>query len=201
MSSAGTPRPTMKRTRMSGVAAEDVRVHDRDRHATGRQPGRAVRGRSRGGARRRARAPRRSTISLMLVWNPSQTWGTARRKSSGLKNACRNFPTLDLLRAASDCLSSEPGTLSCSGSHFVWSLPSVPFAFSFLIALIDERLQLAALLHHRAVALARDDLTDDAAVRALLLLALRDDDRHVEDRAPGSDRASTASNAAVDDAE
>src|SRR6266436_3268183 len=32
------------------------------------------------------------TINLMLVWKPSQTWGTARRRPSGLKNTCRNLP-------------------------------------------------------------------------------------------------------------
>src|SRR6266516_7560918 len=42
-----------------------------------------------------------TTIILMLNSKPFQTCGTARRKSSGLKNVCRSCPTPDLLGGAS----------------------------------------------------------------------------------------------------
>src|SRR5471032_1630895 len=48
--------------------------------------------------------------------------------------------------------------------------------------LVEERLQLAALVQDGSVGFVRDDLPGHPAVGARLLLALRDDDRHVEDQ-------------------
>ncbi len=93
--SAGSPPMTIRRTSTSGTPRKmSVYTTAATRTGAAARPGRP-RTIAMTSAKTRTSASA-TTISLMLVWNPSQTWGTARRKSSGLKNVCRNFPTLDL---------------------------------------------------------------------------------------------------------
>src|SRR6266571_3898554 len=124
----------------------------------------------------------------MFVWKPSHTCGTARRKPSGLKKECRNLPI------------STPPQLTTSllqdrNARERQPLRLQPRDRSIRLERFDRAvqrgLQLAALVHDRTVALVRDDLTDHTAVRPRLLLALRDDDRDVENERvafPGLDR-------------
>src|SRR2546422_10946648 len=90
------------------------------------------------------------TINLMFVWKPSHTCGTARRKPSGLKKECRNLPI-----SASAALTTP--LLQDRNARERQPLRLQPLDRSVRLERIDRAvqrgLQLAALVHDRAVAL------------------------------------------------
>src|SRR6185295_11282626 len=100
-------------------------------------------------------------------------------------------PRSTSLRATSDCLLQNRKVAVLVSEPALLQLRERPVRLQLLDRPVDEGLQRAALLHHRAVALAGDDLSDDTAVGALLLVGLRHDDGHVVDErlaATGLDR-------------
>src|SRR6266516_7946178 len=122
-----------------------------------------------------------TTIILMLNWKPFQTCGTARRKSSGLKNVCRSCPTATSSAAASS-LFQDGDLVGVVPEPPENELSDRPVLAQGGDRFADVGLQRAVLSHHGPVALVGVDLRDDATVGARLLLRLRDDDRHVEDQ-------------------
>src|SRR5437016_11657386 len=114
------------------------------------------------------------TISLMLVWKPSQICGTARRKPSGLKNECRNLPISASAAWSSRLLQDRDAR---ERQPFLLQPGDGSVGLQRQDRRVQRGLQLAVVIHHGAVPLVRHDLTDHAAVGSRLLLALRDDDR------------------------
>src|ERR1700745_254792 len=106
-------------------------------------------------------------------------------KSSGLKNSCRNWP---LPTSSAPYASVTAALLQGRNLRRVEVEPLLrqaadrPVRLQRVDRLADVRDERADLREHRAVALLRGDLTDDAAVGARHLLVLRLDDRQVEDQ-------------------
>src|SRR4051812_26152859 len=172
----GSPNPTRNATMMIGVPRKkSVYATAKTRNGAAPRPGRP----------RTMAMPRASTrtsvsaitIIRMFTWKPAQTSGSASLKLCGLKNLSRTSR-----RAFISSLLQYGHLREVDREPLLLQLRDRPVRPQRLDCRVDHRLQLRALLEHRAVLLVRDDLSRDGAVLAGARLPLARDDRRVEDQ-------------------
>src|SRR3954471_7268319 len=172
----GRPNPTRNATMMIGVPRKkSVYATAKTRNGAAPRPGRPrTMAMPRASTRTSASA---ITIIRMFTWKPAQTSGSASLKLCGLKNLSRTSR-----RAFISSLLQYGHLREVDREPLLLQLRDRPVRPQRLDRRVDHRLQLRALLEHRAVLLVRDDLSRNGAVLAGARLTLARDDRRVEDQ-------------------